>query len=657
MIGVGLTLGSGAAAAGQGGAGPAPFKVAIWGQSEDDRILSSYFHTIPKEPLLAEGRVTFWSHSHDPAEPGAAGVRSVLLDATSVATDAVTPPMIRMANTLIQAMPGRDIHILMMTLSGSAPQEIMDDGFVVSGTKRRWQDDWALHAAATADGIPVGYGWHSWFAAPGSWADNYGQNMCAFLLGRALDGSPLSYSEAAPLDVNGIQVSRTLRDLYGADMPLWIAPGGAHAFVPLEDLASATLNAAGGTNTGLWNKQRSTQSWRAAVSDSGLSAYFAGPQIQIQGYANGEDDGTGTWSDQSHPSGWTEEGYNLRVTQIAHAILRGAGLAAWPLPVIDGAEWEPSGAHVDVWSSAGPITTLRRERGDPPLGDGCPHWTDVLGFQIDGAPATRAEIQHDGRVRVYPNAGSFSSATTLTFGEGGATGWIAHDADAQNAAWRDYPIVDLGLYRLSGVPVRPLPADEVLVSTIVGAPTFTTSTAGPYFIDPVALGSPSAVTIRVKGSVDFAASGNAVDLAEITGQVLQVQVLTNNGALRFYVRNTDGSYLVQAQYAPSGTVQDGVAFDLVVCLDHATGTLRAWVDGAQVFSASFGPGTGFQSVRNLALLGEDAGNMLVGTFDVVEAWKSATPDGTLPGGTPHVSISGPAGVVNAHPWKAGADAT
>jgi hypothetical protein len=320
------------------------FKLAVWGQSEHQHIYNQFDNVLPPAALVAQDRVTFWWH--DRTNNDAAGVVSVTLNDTTVAEATLaTSAMVEMANVLMTEMPNTDIHVIMHTESGTTPQEIMDDTYVPSGgDKRRWQDDWALNAAATVDGHNVDLCWHSWFAAPGTWGDNYGQNMFAFIKGRDyVTGSDLIYSEASPLDVNGIQISRTLKDLYTHD-PVWVANTGAHTFIPTGDMQNAVTELGGGTQHSLINKQRSTTSWRAVIRNPALSTHFTDVEaFAIHGYQNGYDNGDGTWTDQSHPWGGSDEGINRMSRTIAHSIVRAKGDTTYGLPVIDNAEWQPDG--------------------------------------------------------------------------------------------------------------------------------------------------------------------------------------------------------------------------------------------------------------------------------------------------------------------------
>lgn len=1026
------------------------FKIAIWGQSEHQHIYNQFDDVLTPNPLVDQDRVTFmW---HDRVTEGAGGVQTVALNDTTVADGSlVTAAMVEMGNVFMRNMPDTDIVIVMHTMSGTTPEEIMDDTYVpAGGDKRRWQDDWALNAAATADGHPVDYAMHSWFAAPGTWGDLYGQNMFTFIKGRDhVTGADLAYSEASPLDVNGIQVSRTLKDLYPHE-PQWITVTGAHTFIPTEDLQNSITSDGGGVNASLSNKEKSTKSWRTVIRNAALAGHFTGVEVfSLQAYQNGQDDG-GVWYDQSHPWGGSDAGINRMARTMAHAIVRGVSTTTYGLPEIDAVSWDPDGRFVNVGSSAGPITTNRiagavqfargldminveqlhdailagrfhtgsrtteysavsdwlssspagvgvvagvinlssgsfdfrgmdftgyalviedgvsadfedcliptidtsfivdvygsgsarfqyctfrgsadgagpgtlirrrvhagghlsviacrfegyasdavkpragdlvlfnyfdtptplptvpsewdsgatysvgalvhaagetaeftafvwentvegntaspdfantgagdvgqtvngwtllnphsdnltlqgdgavtvfgnvfnldparrqfggttigangananiwsggedfsgsllaanllmrspNEAGGNPMGQVAgatvaanrvesrghdqsywfdangtgtpatfignidatpitggavvpapsgsvdqavpaewsifdtvadqndvmfaradlfgrdevfPHWTDVVGFELDGAPVQRAEIQPDGTVDIYPNAGLHSSTTLLQFGAGGSSGWIKHDADAYAALWDNYPVVNVGLPDLAGVPLMQLPDPEVMASTIVGPASFRSSDAGPYFIDPAQTGvGRNQVTMLFEGSMDDDQADNVAFLVGAGGNTFQLAAIRSNQVVRL-IHRPDGASS-QNDDSAAGMFTLGAVFKLVACVDLVAGTAKVWLndDPTPIIDATtVTTGGQFQTNRNVGFLDNGSGlYQFKGEVIRSAMWYAVTTDGSEPAGAPYKEIVGDAATVNADPWKQGADAT
>jgi hypothetical protein len=639
-----------------------PLKVLIVGQSEDFYTISTVQNVLAPEPLVAENQVTFWWHDRQNA--GLAGVQSVTLTDAAVAGDPrVTAGMVAMANTFIRTT-SRHIHLVMMVVSGTEPREVMDDAFVPGGPKRDWEHDWALHQAATADGIPIHYGWHSWFAGPGSYVDDYGKAFAAYLWGRDLNGDLLTYSEAAPLSLaiadKTWQVSRTLRDMFGGDGPKWIAMGGSHRFIDTDevnDLENATTYVGGATQTSFSQKERATESWRALVRSPAFAGRVVDVGMHLNAHAIGKSDGAGGWTDGTHPSGETDDGINLRARYTALAILRGAGIETFALPIIDNAEWQPDGSYMEFWSNAGPITTLRLARSEPALPATYPHWTNVAGVQIDGVPAQNAQIVN-GRVRVYPNSGSFTNTTLITFGEGGASGSLVYPDDPLNEFYKNWPIVDVGLLDVPGLPLSHLPDPAVLASTVEGAPQFTVEPAGPYFMDPAGNlpANAAAFTGTVTFAMDPAQTDNSAYLIGISG--LQVQIWANNSNqdVLLSVRDNTGSFLVQSVSGGQNQFILGVMTTLTVSVDLVAGYARVWTDGdpTPIIDASFtSTDPIFQGVREVQMLanGSNGANQFEGVIERVAVWFEATPNGTLPVSAPYAEIAGDDATVAQHLWK------
>lgn len=666
MLGVGFSVTGHTVCQRRQSSAGGPFKAVILGQSEDFYVISSGKNILAPEPLVAQGLVTFWWHNR--VTDGAPGVQSVTLDDAAVAGDArVTAGMVAMANVFMRHLPGREVHLVMLVQSGTQPREVMDDAFVPSNPeapKRRWQDDWEVHAAATADGVPVQWGWHSWFAGPGAYADDYGKAFAAYLWGRDLNGGLLTYSEGAPLSLtvggNTWAVSRTLRDMFGGEGPTWIGMGGAHRFEDYSatDLRNATTYAGGGVQANFLNKERATSSWRNLLESPAFSSRVSRVGMHLNAHSIGEPDGTGGWTDGTHPSGWTDDGINARARQTAHTILRGAGLTSYALPVIDQAEWQPDGSFMEFWSSAGPITTLRAEAGDPALPATYPHWTEVLGVQVDGVPAERAELAA-GRVRVYPNSGSFTNLSRASFGEGGGSGNLLFPEDSQNALYRNFPIVDVGLADVPGLPLAHLPDDAVMASTVPGAPSFTASAAGPYFVDPATV---PAGTSAVTFTADIVLASDPADgsptVFSINGLQLRLQPVLPNNFLRMTVKDGSGATMVNNASSATGVFVTEALSTFTCSVDLAAGYARVWTDGVLVIDEAFSSAApAFQTSRRVALLAEAFGSdQTEATVQRAAVWFEAAPDGTVPGNPPHAEIAGGTATVNAHAWKTGADA-
>ncbi|MEM6498790.1 MAG: hypothetical protein AAF709_18985, partial [Pseudomonadota bacterium] len=291
------------------------------------------------------------------------------------------------------------------------------------------------------------------------------------------------------------------------------------------------------------------------------------------------------------------------------------------------------------------------------LGNEQPHWTDVLGWQINGQPAERAEIEN-GRVRIYPNSGVFVSSDIIRFGEGGATGMLKFPEDHFAGTYLNLPIVDHGLAGIDGVPVRPLPEEAALANTLPEpSGGFTTSATGPYFYDPDTLGAGvSAIQFQFDLQPNFPSSGATI-LATTTGNYIRLEILPN-GRLRVRVRDTGGVVHVDNAQTASGTIIDGVRADIRMAIDLSAGFTRIWVNGTQMMDENFTSATPtLPSNRALNLLATFNGaNQVAAGVSRLAVWKDAMSDGSLPVSAPYKEFVGPASVVNADPWEQGSDA-
>lgn len=617
--------------------------IAIWGQSEVVRLYSQVYDTLMPEALLDDDAVqAMWF------EGGSPMVHHV--------TDAApySSALAAFANTLIGERPGEKFAIVFQAASGTGIRQLVDDG----DTARLWSDDLALHNFATADGQSVGLPAMSWFASPGALAEFYDDALMPLFTGKTVDGSPVTFPTTISYGASSsFQADHWFGELYDMADTRWVAYG-PHRFDITEPMQNATVLAVGGTQQNLANKQSTREAWRALLANPNAAGHFLPQGLEPIVYANGVDDGAGGWTDVPHPAGNTEDGAPLLAKMTAHAILQASGLSTWSVPEFDQSAWSPDGAYVEFWSSAGPITTLRQARGETALGTTFPHWTEVLGWQINGLPAERAEIVN-GRVRLYPNAGQFVQSDIVNFGEGGATGMIAFPEDAQAEVYKDLPIVDLSAYGVDGIPIRPLPDAAVLENTLVSTSAeFTTSATGPYFVDPAQLGSGvGSIQFTYDMAITLPSSGARI-LMTTTGNYLKLEVLPN-GSLRIRVRDAGGVVHMDSLQSATGIISSGVAYDIVFAVDFVAGFARVWVDGALVIDQGFTSTTPeLPSNRVMSLLAATtAASQLEATVNSISVWKAATGDGSDPVATPHKVITGPAAIANSDPWKAGDDAT
>lgn len=615
--------------------------IAIWGQSEPERILSTFNDNTTPPAIPDPEAVQIFD--------GAAGnpTRHFVSDAQPM-----TAAVAAMAATLIAERPGEKFAVIFHTVVGTDPRALVDDG----DPSRAWADDKALHDFATADGQHVGLAAMSWFAAPGSLGTAYGEALFPLFSGKLVDGTPLSFPATISYGSGSSYTAHHwFGELYDYAHTRWV-PYGPHRFDISVDMLDATHAVDGTLNFNLASKEAARLSWRAMLALS-YATMFLPLGLEPLTYVNGYDDGAGGWTDHAHPSGTTPDGTQAWARLTAHAILQSAGLSGWAVPTFDQCLWDPAGAWVEVWSSTGPVTTTRRARAEPALGTAQPHWTEVMGFQINGLPAQNTQIV-DGRVRILPNSGIFTYADAIQYGEGGATGMIADPEDFFAETWKNLPIVDVGAAGLDGIPVRPLAGSSVLANTLpAAAPSFQTTVSGPYFVDaaPVPAGT-SAITHATR--LRFAAlpgSSSMLFAQDSTGFDVS---LMNTGALRVTVE--DGTGLrTMSLVTISTALAPNVWYDIVCSADQAANVFRVRIDGSLIAAVPFTTnGNGlFQSNRVLSYLARPNGvPQFEGEIEYIKTWLSALPDGLPPAATPYKTIIGPASVANADSWKRGANA-
>ncbi|SMX46496.1 hypothetical protein COL8621_03136 [Actibacterium lipolyticum] len=620
--------------------------IAFWGQSEDERFHSTYYDQTTAPALLNEDAVQYMYFDR----AGSDGlVHTHVTDATPVSAAVAA-----LANTLLSERPDDKFALVAQTHSGTSPMQMVND----SDTGRDWFTDKALHDYATADGQQVGLATWSWFAAPGSLGAFYEEALFPLFTGLTMDGAPFTTPAAHAYGFSGsIQYDHTFLEIYDPAYTRW-APLGPHRFDIPETMQDATHIANGGTEvTNLLNKQLSRESWRSMITNANAGGVFLPYGVEMLTYQNGVPDGFGGWTDWAHPAGGTTDGLQQRAKLFAHSIMQSAGMVGWDVPEFDHCEWEASGAYVEIWSSSGPITTTRLARGEAALDDSFAHWTDIAGWQINGIPAQRAEVVA-GRVRIYPNSGTFTYADVINFGEGGASGMLAHPDDFYAALWENLPIVDVGATGLEGIPVRALPDPAVLANTLpASTPFFTTTATGPRFESPTNIpANTTAITIAGRVRVPAASISND-NLFAFTSTTFDAQILSS-GAVRMTLEDSTGAKMVQAQSTADGVFPFDQWVDFEIAADQVNGWLKVRLNGVEVSEFTFTPGSGlFTTSRKARVLYQNSdSNQLIADVERVQIWYEATTDGSAPTTVPVKEISGDADTINADAWMVGTPA-
>lgn len=618
--------------------------IAIWGQSEPERILLPFGDSVTA-PMVTDQEAVQIIYGAT-ASPTRYFVNNTLPLTSAVAA---------MADTLIRTRPGEKFAIIFQTVSGTDPRMLVND----SDTGRMWANDKALHDFATSDGQKVGIAAMSWFAAPGSLGSNYGEAMFPLFAAKTIAGVDVSFPATITYGSSGgnFHADHWFGELYDYAHTKW-APYGPHRFDIDGDMQDATHYVGGAIQSNFVNKQAARDSWRSMIALP-AATMFMRRGFEPLTYVNGYDDGAGGWTDIAHPAGNTVDGRQLWARLTAASILQSAGMIAPAAPVFDNCLWDAAGAYVEVWSSAGAITTTRLKRGDAALPATFAHWTEVAGFQINGVPCQHATIV-SGRVRITKNGGgTFTSTDILTYGEGGASGAIQYPEDYVNNFWKNLPIVDLGIPSLDGVPVSAMPSATILANTIPAvSPNFTVVATTPtWFLNPTAGATlnNSKLTILID-AVSLTTPAAAVNLFLPTGGRVSL-TMTNTRAPRVTIKDSANTTLLNAaQYAalPAGANKIVLSIDLVAL------TMKMWVNDTLWANVTLPANTGVFDTTNRqgCFLASNTGAAPVsGTFNKLALWNAVTTDGSLPTTGLIHQIIGPASVANANTWKLGANAT
>ena len=630
--------------------------IALWQQSEHHHMTLANNDTLP-HPALADPEAVQmvgreWAGIVHCAD-GAAGM---------------TGAMAAWADQWIRTVPGEKVLLIWQTQSGTSFKQLADD----ERAGRDWAADRALHDLGTANGATtVGLAYADWYAAPGSRGNGYVTSLLPLLFGNDAAGAPLPVTDFAYEGSDpALRYDHGFGELYGdyaATRWLFADPHRFESEAADTQLCRIAVR----------------RDWNVAGAAGRILPPGLAPVNYLNGDAgqNGSEDGSG-WGDTTHPSNASPDGLHRLARLTALDMARGLGRIALDVPAFDRAEWEPSGAFMEVWSSLGPVTTERLARGEAPIdAENNPWATEVAGFRINGTLADRAEIVA-GRVRVYPLAGgTFSGVEVVTFGENGAAGnpsgasaggWPL-SKDAMKAGWwKNLPVVDVGAPVVERLAVLPMPDADVLRSTIGGTAMFARAADGGGIFtrfrqDDAAAGATSvgtgrtALTARFAVEIDPSLGDSSYTIFEISSGQLLLRAVANTtanaGACDLIVKDSAGAGIGVINL-PAGTLPFGSRIEFVLGhrFDDAGRPSATWVKiNGTLFEedtpVAAGSSSGaWQSSRSLRYLPESA----PGAFSALELWWSAEQaPGEVPAGAPDVLIGPDLAAVNAHPWRSG----
>ncbi|MGB3315930.1 MAG: hypothetical protein WBB85_16130, partial [Albidovulum sp.] len=619
--------------------------ISLWAQSQHENIVDVFYSQFTAPTISDAEAVQVYK--------GAASTptRHFISDATPVSS-----ALAAMAETLIDAAPGHKFSVIFQTKGGSSPNELVDDG----NATRSWAADKALHDLAVTDGAHVGLAMWLWFGSPGSgFGANYADAIFPLFGKKTLAGADVTIPGTITHGGGSYNADHWFGELYDYAKTKWVS-SGPHRFDINADMQNAFQETGGAFNNFLVNMDAARDAWRAATGNANATMFLPDSFEHIV-YENGRTDGSGGWTDQSH-GGTGPDGTALLARNVALSALDALGITAFTVPEFDSCTWEAAGAYVEVGSSAGNITTTRLARGDAALGTTFPHWSEVMGFYINGVPAENASIVA-GKVRILPNSGSFVSSDVLSYGDGGSTGQQQYPEDMLNATWKNLPIVDVGEATVDGVGLRPRPAPSVFANTLAGAAKFTTLAGQTTrFKDLVAL--PAAmqqITIYVDAAIGAGFSGGPYLFSVEGTPNLRIQVL-NDGKLRLIMYDTTGTNVFNDLILD--TITAGNRFKFTFSIDLAN-TNECWTtfNGVATQRNFTGRAAGFASgVQKLRFLSGIFDNLpFIGDVYELAVWNEYVSGGGNPANDTNLRtngrIVGPAATANAHPWKLGGDTT
>jgi hypothetical protein len=201
-------------------------------------------------------------------------------------------------------------------------------------------------------------------------------------------------------------------------------------------------------------------------------------------------------------------------------------------------------------------------------------------------------------------------------------------------------------------------SDTAFTTDAAAAPTFFTSSSGPWFVGQTDLPTTSKITFsfRVKPS----ATGATRYLLNYASTSILADV-TTGGDLRVGIK--DGSATsVRAMSVTGVTVENDVWTSLIISIDLSAATLQIRKNGVLTSLTLSTAGTpNFQTGRRGTFLNIASGiNQFVAEVEYIKVWYSAETDGSEPVAAPFATIAGNAAAVNTltTPFlKSGANAT
>lgn len=365
-----------------------------------------------------------------------------------------------MANSLISEYPGRRFALGAATKSGTSLSQLLND----ASTVRQFAHYTAFADYLCPHGSEPGAITMYWQASDQNLGAAFGDNIEPMLTGKYLDGSPVT----VPVNLGQRSVDHTMAEAHGPFTRTRFLLCGPGSRGPEEDMDNATHTTNPNPVNGSYhqftmeNYEKIRAEYRIMVASVGAQGAIH-PFVGIQPLAHYCAKGDGV-----HPSDHVD-GLPTMGRYIAIETLQGLGLLPDFALRFDQSFFASDGSYAEFWTTQGDVTTARRERGLAAIPATYPHRTEVFAWEIGNTwgaaePAESATIVN-GRVRIAPNTGLFADGQVFAFGRGGATGIIKAVDDSADRYDLNYPLVDLGFYKLDGLPIEPMPDPLILTAS------------------------------------------------------------------------------------------------------------------------------------------------------------------------------------------------
>jgi len=428
---------------------------AIYEQSNWSKLLDHNSNSLPNDTVTHPGDVFIFKRNGSITEVDNGG--------------GFSPSLSALANALSAERPGEKFAIGFHTQSGTSPSDMLtmstEDAQYGTQGKRDWEAEVVCHENLTLNGLtPVGLVTINGWIAFGAGKPSVANAMTKVFLGKDIDGTPVT-----PAELNSPRNMTTFYDWSYSRLG-WVGPHGR------DNGGQSAGNVQVFADLPGYGKP-ADDDYEALVDR--LRSNFGQPHLpetlptvmETIGPQRGRPNGSGGWTEILHMNGRSKDGREMLARIGMAATLKTVGLVDWPIPEFNRRYDEPTGAYVEFWMDGHDVTTWRRlraaagELGEYPteIPDTFPHRTEVMGWEIDGRPAERAEIVanagdsgHAG-VRVYPNTGrpNFSRYSKIIYGPGSYVGRQIKEKDPQEGVHLNYPVVDVGQVALPALPVQP----------------------------------------------------------------------------------------------------------------------------------------------------------------------------------------------------------